>query len=544
MIAGLNPQSFAVLLMATPGDQNSVASFMGTVLIPLLELALVENSHSRSVGSFGASGTEMAKARANLAEKTLKLYQVVRTQGEESFTGGNSRSSGIGATIERLASLLATVLAQTRRTVGGRDNAHSSCSGGTGLRESGERVLLPPPPPPLGPVPADLHRFAVQGLVFAADASIDGGREQKQITQALLVERDINSSDLPRPHLSLSQGDAVVASITEGNGSGNGDNQVEGTIVAVKPVRSVPTATEITKATTTALDSLVATLTEIVRALGGMGGSKVGSGGSVGGSGGNSGGAAESSRGETSTRRALHGELVPLLVVLTRAARASGEVLRRTKALVFPPAADARWQQRLAELRIVEDKLTAEEDSQVAVAAAAAVAAVAATDDNTITSDSSTGGGGVLAAQENLSVGEGVIAEVAALREARVKARRESAMRPVDVDAPFDSLRFGLCALITSLDSTVKRCVCEFLLALCSRDLDEFTLRCGYGNAAYMHHVQGALRLGETTTASAMRAPPPLKEREQQKEEENEKEAGAGVAGRAAAVAKAKEEGP
>ena len=54
----------------------------------------------------------------------------------------------------------------------------------------------------------------------------------------------------------------------------------------------------------------------------------------------------------------------------------------------------------------------------------------------------------------------------------------------------------------------------ELLLALCDEDLDELTLRAGYGAAVYMMHVRGAVKLTELTgggggAATAVPPPPP-----------------------------------
>ena len=69
----------------------------------------------------------------------------------------------------------------------------------------------------------------------------------------------------------------------------------------------------------------------------------------------------------------------------------------------------------------------------------------------------------------------------------------EDRMRPVD--SPPGTLRSKLISLITSLDTHLKRCSSELLLELCGQDMEEFTVRVGYGNAAYMLHVRGALLL-------------------------------------------------
>jgi hypothetical protein len=197
--------------------------------------------------------------------------------------------------------------------------------------------------------------------------------------------------------------------------------------------------------------------------------------------------------------RTLNAELMPVLVVLTRAVRCNPKVLRCAKARVFPLEADAVWQQRLVSLKASEEVLVAAESEQLAQEAAER-AACSGGGSGGVAPDND-GGALVVASttatateQEEDSELSPLGAQVAAAREARARQRQEAAMHPVDSDAPPGSLRHGICRLITSLDSQVKRCVSEFLLALCGGDLDEFTLRCGYGNAAYMHHILGSLQ--------------------------------------------------
>jgi len=80
---------------------------------------------------------------------------------------------------------------------------------------------------------------------------------------------------------------------------------------------------------------------------------------------------------------------------------------------------------------------------------------------------------------------------------------REALMHPLD--APPGTLRGDVVALVTSLDSHVKRCSSELLLAACGQDMAEFTARVGLGNAAYMMHVRGAIKISEMEAAQDVR---------------------------------------
>lgn len=74
------------------------------------------------------------------------------------------------------------------------------------------------------------------------------------------------------------------------------------------------------------------------------------------------------------------------------------------------------------------------------------------------------------------------------------KKKDEERMHPID--APDGTLRHKLISQITSFDSNIKRTSSEMLLALCNQNMEEFTVRVGYGNAAYMMHVKGAISMG------------------------------------------------
>jgi hypothetical protein len=138
--------------------------------------------------------------------------------------------------------------------------------------------------------------------------------------------------------------------------------------------------------------------------------------------------------------------VVPLLMVLTKLASSSTKARASLKSLVFPRTTD------LACMSRIEEVISVLPGSQAA------------------------------AGDKNL--------------DARaVRDRQESVMRPAD--APPGSLRAAVIALITSIDSHLKRCSSEFLLELCAQNMAEFTSRVGYGNAVYMMHVRGGIKLSE-----------------------------------------------
>ena len=57
------------------------------------------------------------------------------------------------------------------------------------------------------------------------------------------------------------------------------------------------------------------------------------------------------------------------------------------------------------------------------------------------------------------------------------------------------SLRKVLFKVICCIEEHTKRTVCELLLELCDQKMNEFTLRAGYGNAVFMHHIKGAISI-------------------------------------------------
>lgn len=65
--------------------------------------------------------------------------------------------------------------------------------------------------------------------------------------------------------------------------------------------------------------------------------------------------------------------------------------------------------------------------------------------------------------------------------------------RQVEGDTPDDVLGAHLIKFLTCLESNLKRCTGELLLALCDDDTNEFTARCGYGNAAHMMAIKGGM---------------------------------------------------
>mmetsp|Transcript_11535 Transcript_11535/g.22691 ORF Transcript_11535/g.22691 Transcript_11535/m.22691 type:complete len:513 (-) Transcript_11535:407-1945(-) len=71
--------------------------------------------------------------------------------------------------------------------------------------------------------------------------------------------------------------------------------------------------------------------------------------------------------------------------------------------------------------------------------------------------------------------------------EARIKKRQMHGTTPKDV------LGGRLIPFLTCLESSLKRCVGELLFALCRESPDEFTRRCGYGNAAHMLAIKGGM---------------------------------------------------
>ena len=85
----------------------------------------------------------------------------------------------------------------------------------------------------------------------------------------------------------------------------------------------------------------------------------------------------------------------------------------------------------------------------------------------------------------------------------RKKDRDAERMHPVD--APPGSLRQLLCKAVCCIEEHTKRTVSELLLELCDGEMNEFTIRAGYGNAVFMHHVLGAVQIGESTIDAARR---------------------------------------
>jgi len=135
----------------------------------------------------------------------------------------------------------------------------------------------------------------------------------------------------------------------------------------------------------------------------------------------------------------LKADIVPLLIVITKLSSASATARAILKSAIFPPETDAACVSRIKEVAAI---LPGVENS----------------------------GGGV-------------------------QKQHDYLMHPAD--APPGTLRAVVIALIRSYDSNLKRCSSEMLLELCAQDMAEFTSRVGYGNAAYMMHVRGGIRIAE-----------------------------------------------
>ena len=142
------------------------------------------------------------------------------------------------------------------------------------------------------------------------------------------------------------------------------------------------------------------------------------------------------------------------------------------KLAIFPADADAAWQSRVA----------AEKDEVRAELTRGASAAGAEASEDAGAARSPTDDGGVGAAAAPAPAGTP--------REKTKKQRWDDA-RIHPVDAPVGTMRAMLCALMTDLEPTVKRCASELLWVLCDEQADEFTMRTGFGNAVHMLQLRG-----------------------------------------------------
>jgi len=135
----------------------------------------------------------------------------------------------------------------------------------------------------------------------------------------------------------------------------------------------------------------------------------------------------------------LKADVVPLLMVITKLSSSSTTARAVLKSAVFPPETDVACASRITEVA------------------------------------------SILPGGQNAAGG--------------VQKQHDYLMHPAD--APPGTLRAAVIALIRSYDSNLKRCSSEMLLELCAQDMAEFTSRVGYGNAVYMMHVRGGIKLAE-----------------------------------------------
>jgi hypothetical protein len=67
---------------------------------------------------------------------------------------------------------------------------------------------------------------------------------------------------------------------------------------------------------------------------------------------------------------------------------------------------------------------------------------------------------------------------------------------------PRHSLRAKLLVLMTDIEPHAKRFATELLFELCDRDTDEFTTRCGFGNAIAFLQTNSLMGGGSTAAAN------------------------------------------
>ncbi|CAM9983333.1 unnamed protein product [Discosporangium mesarthrocarpum] len=127
-------------------------------------------------------------------------------------------------------------------------------------------------------------------------------------------------------------------------------------------------------------------------------------------------------------------ELTPVLLVLNKVVLSREAARGAVKEAIFPPKADRVWQERLERERAEISTLRGEE------------------------------------------------------REKAERARKDREIHPVD--APRGTLRARLLSLMTANVGSLKRAASELLYSLCSSE-EEFTIRCGFGNAINLLRIKG-----------------------------------------------------
>ncbi|CAM9227686.1 unnamed protein product [Scytosiphon promiscuus] len=130
-------------------------------------------------------------------------------------------------------------------------------------------------------------------------------------------------------------------------------------------------------------------------------------------------------------------ELTPALLVLNNLVLASEASRMAIKRAIFPPDADQVWKERLRRERAEVSSLTGDE------------------------------------------------------RERAEKQSKDRSVHPVD--APRGSLRARLLKQMTATESSSKTAVSDLLFNLCADEAEEFTTRCGFGNAVNTLRLRGKI---------------------------------------------------
>ncbi len=498
MASGLSPdvayRQFACACVGGGGEEAGGEGGAGSardvmaVVVPLLAWAV----RSRYAGAAEERGEPWPEAKVLLISALLKLLQVVRTREEKKGEGG-SRSAEASSLMDALAYVVAEIIAgEWRESSGGSLGRENDRGGGKG--GAAEPIGAPPMSTTMTMTHSEykLKLTAVQLLVFAGpgdngNSSGGGGSggdgDELRRLAAVLLRTTSNSSNASALH-------AMVGML---------HYQLEYRLVVLRnraareqQERKQPTQEE--EGESKAARAAAAKEQLMMRP-------------------------------QPQRDAPPLPDPTPLVVALQRVVGASAAARAAAKAAVFPPARDALWQARLVEERRADAAADAADRAAAASASAAAAAARKWR--------SSSGGGGAGAEEKDSGGGGGggtpeeVAAEAAIA--ARQKKRQNERMRAVD--APAGSLRWHLVQLMLGHSKLndgpsvsllpfdgggdrLKRCASELLLALCDEDLDELTLRAGYGAAVYMMHVRGAVKLTELTgggggAATAVPPPPP-----------------------------------